>query len=81
MPCLLSAKFRRNHLAKDISKTSYPRPTSSKSKDIVCHYCHKKGHIQPDFHKRAKDRDNGIFTSVKPPSQDTEEATTSFGTI
>lgn len=36
--------------------------------DLVCHYCLKKGHIQPDCRQRAKDRANGNFKSVKPPS-------------
>lgn len=73
-------KFQKKPF-KGVSKTSFPRPTFSNSKDIVCHYYHKKGHIQPDCHKCAKDCDSGIFRSIKPPSQVTREATTSIGRI
>lgn len=41
---------------------SYSAAISGKSNDITCHYCGKKGHIQPECRSRLRDAENGHYS-------------------
>lgn len=66
---LLQEEFRRNTKQSNGNGTSNDMAFFSKSK-IICHYCHKKGHIKSKCFKMKRDRKSGQFSEKK-----TEEGT------
>lgn len=65
---LMALPTSNNFQGNDRIAPSTSSSSPNKYKELTCHYCNKRGHIQPDCRSRTKDRANGIFKSVKPPT-------------